>query len=77
MTSAARKILEAALALDEPERAEIVNVLSESLAAPAIALSERWTEEIGRRITELEDGTVTPVEMREVEARIAARLRPR
>lgn len=77
MTSAARKILEAALALDEPERAEIVNVLTESLTAPAIVLSERWTAEIGRRIAELEDGTVTPVEMREVEARIAARLRPR
>ncbi len=39
MTSAAQKILEAALALDEPERAELVSALSESLAAGDVALS--------------------------------------
>jgi putative addiction module component (TIGR02574 family) len=74
MTSAARKVLDAALALDRAEREELVSALSESLASGAVAVSPSWRAELAARIDELANGTVTPVTLDEVERRISARL---
>jgi putative addiction module component (TIGR02574 family) len=74
MTTAARKVLDAALALDRGEREELVSALSESLDLGAVAVSPAWRQEIVTRIDELARGTVTPVTLDEVEQRISARL---
>ena len=54
MTSAAKKILEEALALSEQEREELVSALSSSLEP--VELSPEWSSEIGRRIQKIERG---------------------
>ena len=74
MTSAARKVLDAARALDRAEREELVSVLSESLEAGTVSVSPAWHREIVTRIDELARGAVTPVTLDEVEQRISARL---
>lgn len=74
MTSAARKILDEAMALGREERAEIAAALSASLDSDAAQVSSAWAAELAKRIEELNAGTVTPVTLAEVEARIAARL---
>ena len=54
MTSAAKKILEDALALPQEEREELVEALSNSLE-PA-ELSPEWQSEIAQRIRKIEAG---------------------
>ncbi len=54
MTSAAKKILEEALALSEQEREELVSALSSSLEP--VELSPEWSSEIRRRIEKIERG---------------------
>lgn len=54
MTSAARKILEEALALSEQEREELVSALSSSLEP--VELTPEWSSEIRRRIEKIERG---------------------
>ena len=74
MTSAARKVLDAALLLDRAEREELVSALSESLASGTVAVSPAWRQELAARIDDLANETVTPVTLDEVEQRISARL---
>lgn len=57
MTSAAKKILEEALALSQQEREELVRALSSSL--DAVELSPEWSSEIGRWIQKIERGDAT------------------
>ncbi|MCX4243922.1 addiction module protein [Paraliomyxa miuraensis] len=57
MTSAAQKVLEAALALPADEREALVGVLSMSLE-PA-TLSPEWQAEIARRLERIENGEAT------------------
>jgi putative addiction module component (TIGR02574 family) len=54
MSSAAKKVLEAALALPADEREQLVGDLSVSLE-PA-TLSPEWQLEIARRLEEIENG---------------------
>ncbi len=54
MTSAARDILQAALALPPEEREQLVEVLSGSLEP--VSLSPQWREEIDRRLQRIERG---------------------
>ncbi|MGB3052331.1 MAG: addiction module protein [Polyangiales bacterium] len=54
MTSAAKKILEEALALSQQEREELVGALSNSL--DPVQLSPEWSVEIGDRIRKIERG---------------------
>jgi len=54
MTSAAKKILEDALALPQTEREELVGALSNSL--DPIELSPEWQVETARRIRSIENG---------------------
>ncbi len=74
MTSAAKKILDEALALPEEDRVTLVEALSDSLDPEGIELSPEWTAEIGDRIAQIESGAVKPVPWNEVEARIKRSL---
>lgn len=58
MTSAA-EILEAALRLEERERAKLLEELSASLHG--IDLGEEWEAEIHQRVLEVDSGQVQPV----------------
>ena len=54
MTSAAKKVLEAALALPSDAREELVGALSISLEPTA--LNPEWQAEIARRLERIESG---------------------
>jgi Putative addiction module component len=57
MTSIARRILEEALALPEPERREVTEALLESMSTESTEAIERaWSEEIDARIARLARG---------------------
>ena len=63
MTSAAKKVLEEALALSEEAREELVFALSASLM-PA-SLSDAWRDEIAARLERLATGTAELLDARE------------
>lgn len=54
VTSAAKKILEEALALPQEDREELVGALSTSLEP--VELSPEWELEVARRLKKIEDG---------------------
>lgn len=74
MTSAARKVLDAALSLDRAEREEIVAALSESLSPGDSRLSPAWLREVHSRIEDLASGAVEPVTLDEVERKLSTIL---
>ena len=76
VTSAAKKILDEALALPEEDRATIVDALSESLR-DLEELSPEWRAEIARRIDAIERGESRVIPGDEVEARIERALSKR
>ena len=66
MTQEATELLKRALALAEEERAELAGSLLESLDGPPDdpeAVEAAWSEEIARRIEELDSGKVKPVSL--------------
>jgi putative addiction module component (TIGR02574 family) len=76
MTSDVSEILKKALALPSEARAAIAGSLLESLHdAPAEAgIEAAWSEEIKRRIEEIDSGKVQMIPCEEVRRRLAARL---
>jgi putative addiction module component (TIGR02574 family) len=68
----AAEILDAALKLDEPERAQLVEALSESLYGRH--LGDEWEAEIERRIEDVDSGRVKPVPGGEVFGRLEKRF---
>lgn len=65
-----------ALELSEAERAELAHDLVASLdGKPDPGAADAWDAEIVRRVTEIDEGTVTLVDAEEVSNRIRARLR--
>jgi putative addiction module component (TIGR02574 family) len=75
VTSTARKILEEAFALSEPERETLVDALAESLSPPETGLSPEWRREVDARLAALESGAEQPVPWSEVAARIERTLK--
>ncbi|MGB5697949.1 MAG: addiction module protein [Polyangiales bacterium] len=71
MTSAAKKILEEALALSEQEREELVSALSSSLGL--VELSPEWSSEIDRRIQKIERGEAELLDAEEYLAEVQTR----
>ncbi len=66
MTQDATELLKRALALSEEERAELAGSLLESLDGPPDdpeAVEAAWSEEIARRIEDLDSGKVKPVSL--------------
>ena len=74
MTSAAKKILEAALALPSGERADLIEALTDSLDASESRLSDAWRIEIARRVEAIERGESHLIPGDEVDARLRAAL---
>jgi len=71
MTRAAKKVLEAALALSKEERAEVAARLEETLggfATPEIAAA--WEQEIAERIRAIDAGEVELIPAEEVHRRL-------
>ena len=74
MTSAAKRILDEALALPDDERAELMEALSDSFHPDAVEVSPEQKAEIEGRIAELERGEVEAVAWEDVEARVRRTL---
>lgn len=73
--TAAKKILDQALALPADERAALVDALNASLEEGEV--SAAWKTEIARRIGAIERGEVQTVPWDEVRAEIRAKLASR
>ena len=75
MTQQAQDLLQKALSLSEEERAELACSLMESLdAAAESGADSAWSEEIRRRIADLDSGAAKSVPWEEVQRRISSRL---
>lgn len=73
MRSAARKILQDALALPQEEREELVGALSDSL--DSLRVSAEWEAELARRIEKVESGEAKVIDAEEHLAELRAKYR--
>lgn len=72
--ASAEKVLEEALTLDDKDRARVAHELLQSLdGADESDTAEAWTDELRRRLQEIEDGTVELVGLDELKRRMAER----
>jgi putative addiction module component (TIGR02574 family) len=72
MSQTVAEILDAALALSEPERAELAELLAASLNSPPGSLHPAWGAELRRRAAEIDSGKVKPVPWDEVRRQVEA-----
>jgi len=74
MAKSAQKLFEEAMRLDPKERATLVRLLIDALDAKSDEGAEdAWRDEVERRITELDSGTVQAVPWEELRARLYQR----
>ncbi len=73
MTQAATDLLNAVLALPEPDRSEVVESIEASVEPPA-GLHPAWGPELRRRAAQLDSGEVVGVPYEEVRKRMLATL---
>ena len=74
MAKLAQKLFEEAMRLDPKERATLVRLLIDALDAKSDEGAEdAWRDEVERRITELDSGTVQTVPWEELRARLYQR----
>lgn len=74
MSQTVAEILDAALALSEPERAELTELLAASLTSPPSSLRPAWDAELRRRAAEVDSGQVKPVSWGEVRRQLQVQL---
>jgi putative addiction module component (TIGR02574 family) len=75
MNIAAQEVLNTALQLSERDRANLAASLIESLDQPFDSDSQTaWAEEVGRRLAELDSGTVRAVPWDEARQAIAGHV---
>ncbi len=74
MSQTVAELFDAALALPEDERAELVDLLAESLEPSPSSLHPAWKAEIRRRAAELDSGQVKPIPWEEVDRKAQALL---
>lgn len=74
MSQTVAEILDAALALSEPERAELTELLAASLTPQPNSLHPAWGAELRRRAAEVDSGQVKPVPWDEVRRQVQAQL---
>jgi putative addiction module component (TIGR02574 family) len=70
----AAELLEAALALPEAERAELAELLAESVHTEAGRLHPGWESELRRRVEELDAGAVRGVPLAEAVQSVRTQL---
>jgi putative addiction module component (TIGR02574 family) len=74
MSQTVAELFDAALALPQDERAELVVLLTESLDPLPSSLHPGWKAEIRRRAAELDPGQVKPIPWYEIERETKALL---
>ena len=67
-------LLDTALALSEAERAELAELITASLSAPASSIHPAWDDEIRRRAAQVDSGHVQSVSWEEVRKQVQAQL---
>jgi len=77
MKGTAKKVLDAARRLPEPERVELVEELLADLDGADEGVDAAWAAEIDRRTREIDEGKVKPVTWAAVKRRIARQVRER
>ena len=77
MKGTAKKVLDAALRLPEPDRVELVEELLAALDGADEGVDAAWAAEIDRRTREIDEGKVKPVTWAAVKRRIARQTRER
>jgi putative addiction module component (TIGR02574 family) len=71
MSNDVQRLLDDALRLPDQERAELAGLLIDSLEEGQDAcVQAAWSEEIARRLEELDSGEVTPIPWAEVRRRL-------
>jgi putative addiction module component (TIGR02574 family) len=71
MTTDVQRLLDDALRLPDQERAELAGLLIESLdEAQDADVQAAWSDEIARRLRELDSGAVKPIPWTEVRRRL-------
>ena len=74
MTAMAQRIADEALTLPSDERAALVETLLVSLNAPTSAeVEQAWVTEIERRVREIDEGKVVPVDGEHVFAELRSK----
>jgi len=73
MTQAATELLNAVLALPDPDRSEVIEALEASLHPPE-GLHPAWGPELRRRAAQLDSGEVVGIPYEEVRKRMLATL---
>ena len=73
MTQAATELLNAVLALPEPDRSEVIESIEASIKTPA-GLHPAWGPELRRRAAQLDSGEVKGIPHEEVMRKAYARL---
>lgn len=68
------ELLHAALALSVEERAELAELIEDTIPSPPSTLHPSWAEELRRRVAEMKSGLVTPISWGEVRQRVQAQL---
>ena len=74
MATSTKELYEQALTLDENDRAALANLILESLEASDPDAEQAWSEEIKRRVAELDSGAVQTIPWSEVRSNLAAKL---
>ena len=74
MATSNSELMDAALALPEPARAELAELLSASLTSAPTPLHPAWAAELRRRTSEVESGSVKPIPGDEVRRQVQAQL---
>ena len=78
MTRAAQAVLRDALALPEPDRAEVAGTLLDSLEPAAEAgVEQAWREEVAARVAALDAGEIETVAWEDVRDRLLMKLSER
>ena len=75
MTQEAAELLKKALSLPVAERADLAGSLIESLdETQDESVEAAWDEEVARRMTDVDSGTVKPVSLEEARRRLSSAL---
>ena len=74
MSQTVTELLDAALALSEPERAALADLIAASLTSPPSSLHPAWGAELHRRVAEIDAGQVRPVPWDEVRRQVQGQL---
>ncbi len=74
MSRTVAELLDDALALPDAERAELAELLAETIPSPPDSLHPAWAAELRRRADEIDSGKVQPIPWEEVRRQVHAQI---